>query len=100
MQFQPADRQNAQYLPMSEDETIWLARLACPRQRGNSILPPSPSIYLWIKRSNAGKLKPGGPSKLTAEQRRIRELERELAIARMERDLLKKTAAYFAKESR
>lgn len=58
------------------------------------------SLYLWIKQSNEGKLKPSGPSKLTAEQQRIRELERELAIARMERDLLKKAAAFFAKESR
>ena len=58
------------------------------------------SLYLWIRQSNEGKLKPSGPSTLSAEQQRIRELERELAIARMERDLLKKAAAFFAKESR
>ena len=48
------------------------------------------SLYLWIRQSNEGTLKPSGSSKLTIEQQRIRELERELAIARMERDLLKK----------
>ncbi len=38
-----------------------------------------------------GKLKSSlGASKLTADQQRIRELERELAIAKMERDILKK----------
>ena len=58
------------------------------------------SLYLWIRQSNEGTLKPSGSSKLTIEQQRIRELERELAIARMERDLLKKAAAFFAKESR
>ena len=58
------------------------------------------SLYLWIRQSKEGALKPSGSAKLTAEQQRIRELERELAIARMERDLLKKAAAFFAKESR
>lgn len=58
------------------------------------------SLYLWIRQSKEGVLKPSGSAKLTAEQQRIRELERELAIARMERDLLKKAAAFFAKESR
>ena len=38
-----------------------------------------------------------GAAKLTADQQRIRELERELAIAREERDILKKATAYFAK---
>ena len=38
-------------------------------------------------------------SKLTVDQQRIRELERELAIAKMERDILKKATAYFARES-
>jgi len=48
-----------------------------------------------------GKLKASlGVSKLTADQQRIRELERELAIAKMERDILKKATAFFAKESK
>ena len=41
-----------------------------------------------------------GTSKLTADQQRIRELERELAIAKMERDILKKATAFFAKDSK
>ena len=48
-----------------------------------------------------GKLKSSiGASKLTVDQQRIRELERELAIAKMERDILKKATALFAKESK
>ena len=39
-------------------------------------------------------------AKFTADQQRIRELERELAIARMERDLLKRATAYFAREGK
>ena len=41
-----------------------------------------------------------GVAKLTSDQLRIRELERELAIAREERDILKKATAYFAKLSK
>jgi transposase len=48
-----------------------------------------------------GELKSSlGADKLSAEQRRIRELERELAIAKMERDILKKATVFFAKESK
>ena len=50
---------------------------------------------------NVGALKASlGASKLTVDQQRIRELERELAIAKMERDILKKATAFFAKESK
>jgi transposase-like protein len=41
-----------------------------------------------------------GASKLTADRQRIHELERELAIAKMGHDILKKTTALFAKESK
>ena len=59
------------------------------------------SLDDWIKQSKAGVLKGSlGVGKLTAEQQRIRELERELAIARMERDILKKATAFFAREER
>jgi len=56
------------------------------------------SIRSWMAEFERGELKATlGASKLTADQQRIRELERELAIAREERDILKKATAYFAK---
>ncbi len=59
----------------------------------------SKSLRTWKNQQEQGKLKASlGASKLTAEQQRIRELERELAIAKMERDILKKATALFAKE--
>lgn len=59
------------------------------------------SIRAWVKQQEHGQLKASlGAARLTAEQRRIRELGRELAIAKMERDILKKATALFAKESR
>ena len=58
------------------------------------------SLRTWMDQLERGKLKASlGASKLTADQQRIRELERELAIAKMERDILKKATAFFAKES-
>jgi transposase len=38
------------------------------------------------------------PENVSSEQRRIRELEREIATLREEREILKKAAAFFAKE--
>ena len=56
------------------------------------------SIRSWIAESERGELKATlGAAKLAADQQRIRALERELAIAREERDILKKATAYFAK---
>jgi len=58
----------------------------------------SPKTYsLWVRQAQAGTIRGTHQS---AEQLRIRELERELMIARMERDILKKATAFFAKESR
>ncbi|MDX8400850.1 MAG: transposase [Gallionellaceae bacterium] len=58
------------------------------------------SIRTWMEQQERGKLRASlGASKLTPDQQRIRELERELAIAKMERDILKKATAFFAKES-
>ena len=49
------------------------------------------SLKTWIALHQQGALKGSlGVAKLRAEQLRIRELERELAIAREERDILKK----------
>lgn len=49
------------------------------------------SIRSWIAESERGELKATlGASKLTADQQRIRELERVLAIALEERDIFKK----------
>lgn len=59
------------------------------------------SLRTWMDQQERGKLKSSiGASKLTVDQQRIRELERELAIAKMERDILKKATALFAKESK
>jgi transposase len=52
----------------------------------------------WVKAHRAGKLR-GSPSSthLTAEQMEIRRLRAELARVTMERDILGKATAFFAK---
>ena len=61
---------------------------------------PKGTVGNWVKASKSGRVaaKPGEQSvaELAAENARLR---RELAEARMEREILKKAAAYFAKES-
>ena len=61
----------------------------------------SKSLRTWMKQEQAGEIKASlGADKLSADQRRIRELERELCIAKTERDILKKATAFFARESK
>jgi len=59
------------------------------------------TIRYWIKANRAGKLKEVGKQQksLTEIEMELLRVKRELAEARMERDILKKAAAYFAKES-
>ena len=51
----------------------------------------------WVQAARSASTVSTVPAGLPAEQRR-RELEKEGARLRMERDILKKAAAYFAKE--
>ena len=53
------------------------------------------SLKSWVTLYDAGRLKGSlGVTKLSPDQLRIRELERELAIAREEREILKKATVY------
>ena len=70
-------------------------------EAGRKLDVATKSIRTWMAQFERGELKASlGASKLTADQQRIRELERELAIAKMERDILKKAMVLFAKESK
>jgi len=56
------------------------------------------TLWNWMKLSRAGKLKQvSGASGVTAEQMEIARLRAELARVTMERDILGKATAYFAK---
>ncbi len=58
------------------------------------------SIRYWIKRAKEGGLSKDGKQRpVTGEQMEIARLRREVVELKMEREILKKAAAYFAKES-
>ena len=58
------------------------------------------TIAYWVRMVKEGRLSNGGKQRpVTAEQMEVARLKREVAELKMERDILKKAAAYFAKES-
>ena len=63
---------------------------------------PKASLGSWVRQVKAGTLKlgvaDGAVSKVTPEQMEISRLRAEVARLRMERDIAKKAAAYFAQD--
>ena len=56
------------------------------------------TLFKWVKAHREGKLTgAGGNSKISAEQMEVSRLRAELARVTMERDILGKATAYFAK---
>jgi transposase len=63
---------------------------------------PQGTLKNWVYASRQGKLAEVGKNQkpLTDLEMELARIKRELAEVKMERDLLKKAAAYFARESR
>jgi len=62
---------------------------------------PKSTLETWVRAAKAGKLGDVGRNRrpLTEIEVELAKVKRELTMVRMERDILKKAAAYFAKES-
>jgi transposase-like protein len=60
---------------------------------------PKQTLENWVRLSEKGRLKGAGDKPVSAEQMELARLRAENARLRMERDILKKATAYFAKES-
>ena len=62
---------------------------------------PNSTLTTWIKASKSGKLGDigKGQRELSDLEMELTRVKRELAAVRMERDILKKATAYFARES-
>jgi transposase len=75
-------------------------KLSLPEAARRLSMPPS-SIGNWLKAHKAGKLGEVGKSyrPLTEIEMELARMKKELAEVKMERDILKKAAAYFARES-
>jgi len=75
-------------------------RLSLPDTARRLSLPLS-TLGNWVRAHKEGKLTSIGVTKkpLTDAETELAKIRRELATVKMERDILKKAAAYFAKES-
>ena len=60
---------------------------------------PKASLYNWVKLRSKDPLKGAGDKPVSAEQMELARLRAQLARVTMERDILKKATAYFARES-
>ena len=60
---------------------------------------PKQTLENWVRLDGNGKLKGAGDKPVSAEQMELARLRAELARVKMERDILKKATAYFARES-
>jgi transposase len=74
--------------------------MSMPEAARRLVLPTS-TLGNWVKACKAGKLGDVGKTHrpLTEIEMELARTKRELVETRVERDLLKKAAAYFAKES-
>jgi transposase len=74
-------------------------RLSIP-EVGRRLSVPVSTITYWIKLAKASMLSGNSKQKpVTGEQMEVARLKREITELKMERDILKKAAMYFAKES-
>lgn len=60
---------------------------------------PVQTLGTWVRLSGKGQLKGAGDKPVSAEQMELARLRAQLARVTMERDILKKATAYFAREA-
>ena len=60
---------------------------------------PSQTLGNWVRLSEKGQLKGAGDKPVSSEQMELARLRAEVARLKMERDILGKATAYFAKQS-
>ena len=97
---------NRQYTEEFKVEAVRLAESVGGSKAAKRLGIPDSSLWNWILLSRAGKLKasdgtavPAKRSLAEAEAENAR-LRRELANTKLDLEIVKKAAAYFAKESR
>ncbi len=75
-------------------------KLSLP-EAGRRLSLPLSTLGYWVKLHKAGKLGDVGKTyrALSDVEMELARTKKELAVVKMERDILKKAAAYFAKES-
>ncbi len=98
-------RQLRKYTSEFKQEAIKLA-LQSPSivKTANELGIPAATLHTWIhalkKQGNLGSINAAGAKDMTALIEENRRLHKELAIAKEEREILKKAAAYFAQHQK
>ncbi len=92
----------ARYTKEVREEAVNLAKTVGTSEASRRLSIPLKTLANWLRVSGNGKLAEIGQQQkpLTEAEAELHRLKRELAEVKMERDLLKKFAAYFAKESK
>src|SRR3954464_466240 len=97
---------NRQYTEEFKVEAVRLGESIGGNPAAKRLGIPDSSLWNWIRLSRAGKLK-GADGGAVPVQRSMTEIEaensrlrRELASTKLDLEIVKKAAAYFAKESR
>jgi transposase len=96
---------NRSYTDEYKQEALRLAESVGINQAAQRLGMPASSLGNWMRGKRSGKLPAvsgatpmkGSPAELEAENNRLR---RELANTKLDLEIVKKAAAYFAKESR
>jgi len=97
---------NRQYTDEFKVEAVRLGESIGGNQAAKRLGIPESSLWNWMRLSRAGKLKAADGAAVSVK-RSVMELEaentrlrKELASAKLDLEIVKKAAAYFAKESR
>jgi len=97
---------NRQYTAEFKQETVRLAGSIGGNAAAKRLGVPQSTVTNWVRRARAGTLE-GTTSEVVPVKRPVSELEaevsrlrRELASTKLDLEIVKKAAAYFAKESR
>jgi transposase len=92
-------RRNRRYPAELRDQLVEMVRAGrSPEDLGREYEPSAAVIRLWVKQADLddGRRKDGLTS---AEREEIQRLRREVRQLKLERDILKKAAAWFARET-
>lgn len=90
----------SKYTPEFKLEAVRLAKTGQSIASVAAVLAISDqTLHNWIKADKTGNLLATGSKPVTAEQMELARLRAENAKLKMERDILKKATAYFARES-
>lgn len=92
----------ARYSKEMRQEAVALTKAVGPAEASRRLSIPMKTLANWLRAANAGKLEEVGMQQpvIAEAALELARIKRELAEVKMERDLLKMFAAYFAKESR